>query len=61
MFILALLAIIPTVLFVYAVCEISRDFEGMEKNGHEEKPINDCSSEDYEFFNEHVNNGLRNN
>ena len=61
MFTLALLAIVPTVLFAYAVCEISKDYKGMQENAHEDKPANECSSEDYKFFNEHVNNNLRNN
>ena len=61
MFTLALLAIVPTALFVYEVIEIHKDYEGMQRNVDEDKPANDCSSEDYKFFNEHVNNNLRNN
>ncbi len=61
MFTLALFAIVPTILFTFAVCEIHKDYKGMHEDAHEDKPANDCSSEDYEFFNEHVNNNLRNN
>ena len=58
---LALLAIVPAAIFAYEALEIHKDYEGMKENAHEDKPANDCSSEDYEFFNEHVNDNLRNN
>ena len=61
MFTLLVLVIVPTVLFVYEVCQIHKDFAGMENHLQEEKPANDCTIDDYKFFDEHVNNDLRHN
>ena len=58
MFALLLLVLVPSVIFAYKVCEIHNDYAGTE---NEEKSTNDCTIEDYKFFDEYVNNNIRNN
>ena len=58
MFILFLLALVPTIVFACEVFEIHNDYTGVQD---QDKPANDCNIEDYKFFDEYVNNNIRNN
>lgn len=61
MFTLLLLVVSTVILCGCEISDIHKDYMRTLKHVDEDKPANDCSIADYEFFNEHVNDCLRNN